>query len=321
MLEEIGLPPAAERIYLYLLEHPWVSESYLSENAGMALEDVNSNLGMLRTLGIAFNSEIGVQVVEPATATQILLRQQESGLAELQALIERSRLVASKFVSEHRVDMGSSENERVFGEKLILSRIALLCEETIERMDTFAPGFNYPIEHIEAGHKADLPMIERGVKCRGVFLSECLKYQRMREHLEWSTSHGIQIRIALELPIRMIISDQKTAVLPIDLADGMNGILVVKDVGTVRALSALFEATWASSTPFGIPKNKPENLLDDRDVKILQLLSEALTDKQIAARMGFKDRTAASAVETVRRKLGARNRFELALIAAKEGWV
>jgi len=321
VLAEIGLPAVAEQIYVYLLEHPWEAESQLSQRIGVPLSDVSSNLAVLRTLGIAYHTDFGVQVVKPPTATQILLRQQETGLAELQSLVERSRVVASNFVSEYHLDMGSDENERIFGEKLILARVAQLAAETIDRMDTFAPGSNYPKEHIEASQIADLKMIEHGVKSRVIYVSESLKCPQLLEHFSWLTDRGIQVRTSRELPVRMIISDQRTAILPIDLSDGMNGILVVKDTGTIKALCALFEATWANSAPYGETVGRSEDVLDDRDITILRLLSEALTDKQIAARMGFKDRTAASAVETVRRKLGARNRFELGLIAAKEGWI
>jgi len=242
-------------------------------------------------------------------------------LAELQALMGQFNDQASRFVSSYRFDLESTENERVFGEEQILARVALLAQQTINRLDTFGPGVNYRSEHIAAAQQADIELYERGVKSRAIYLAENLKYPQMVAHFEWAMHHGITIRTTLELPIRMIISDQKTAILPLDVTDGMNGILMVKDTGTIQALCALFETKWATAETFGASAVEQETLLNGKDIQILHLLSEALTDQQIGRRMGFGTRTASYAVETLRRKLGARNRFELGVIAAKEGWL
>lgn len=242
-------------------------------------------------------------------------------LAELQELVERSRRTSQDSASAPHLNFSNAENERVFGEEAILARIALLTEKVTTRVDTFSPGYNYPMSHIKAAQTNDEKALARGIRSRGIFLAENLKYPQVLEHFEWSVAHGANVRTTLELPIRMIIGDQKIAVLPLDLSDGMNGILIVKDAATVQALCALFETYWAAATPFGTTPTASKEILNERDIEILHLLSEALTDRQIGRRMGFSERTASSAVETVRRKLGARNRFELGVIAAKEGWL
>jgi len=242
-------------------------------------------------------------------------------LAELQELVERSRNASENSASAPHLNFSNADNERVFGEEAILARIALLAEEVTTRVDTFSPGYNYPMSHIKAAQANDEKALARGIKSRGIYLTGCLKYPPMVEHLKWSVAHGANVRTTLELPIRMIIGDQRIAVLPLDLSDGMNGILIVKDAATVQALCALFETYWAAATPFGTIPTASKEILNERDIEILHLLSEALTDRQIGRRMGFSERTASSAVETVRRKLGARNRFELGVIAAKEGWL
>ena len=244
-----------------------------------------------------------------------------SALEELQALVERANSSAVQTGDEAKLNLDDARNERVFGEAAILARIAQLGEEAMESIDTFSPGANYPIAHIKAAQAVDTKALARGIRSRGIYLSENLKYPQMREHFDWGVAHGSNTRIALELPIRMLIVDQKIAVLPLDLSDGMTGILVTKDAATVQALRALFETKWATATPYGSDNPKSKDTLDERDIEILHLLAEALTDKQISRRMGFSERTASSAVETVRRKLGARNRFELGVIAAKEGWL
>ena len=46
-------------------------------------------------------------------------------------------------------------------------------------------------------------------------------------------------------------TDRKTAILPLDPTDGMNGLLVVRIPSIVAMLQAQFEATWAIANPLG----------------------------------------------------------------------
>ncbi|MCL1799866.1 MAG: helix-turn-helix transcriptional regulator [Promicromonosporaceae bacterium] len=321
MLQELGLSAAAERLYIQLFKHPSGDSQDLQILSQMSATEVADNLTVLRALGIAMDAAVGVQVVSPAVATQILLEQQEAGLAHLQALIKRSQIAASKFVLEHQFDFKSDSNERIFGRDLVFSRIAQLAQETVVRMDTFAPGGNYPTENIEASHRADSEMFKRNVKSRAIYVEACLTFPHVVAHLEWLIAHKAEVRITPELPVRMIISDRKTAILPLDISNAMNGIVVVQDAGTVQALCALFDSKWQQSAEYGLSAPRATEDLSERDLVVLRLLAEALTDKQLAKRIGVKERTAQSAVETVRRKLGARNRFELGAIAAKEGLI
>lgn len=51
--------------------------------------------------------------------------------------------------------------------------------------------------------------------------------------------------------------------------------------------------------------------LTPRQSQVLDLLIEGLTAKQIAARLGISYRTVQDKAEAVRRKYGAKNRFQL----------
>jgi len=324
MLEELGLTPIAEQIYLELLENPWQASTSLPEATGLSREKVETAFSTLRMLGILQESESGLFVVPPATATHILLAQQETSLAALQEFFERSQVAASEFIAKHPVQpLDNPNNERVFGAHLILKRIASLAEQTKIRMDTFAPGKDVPLEHIEASQRANLKMYARNVHSRTVYLATSVKNENMLANLKWLAAHGSEVRLATQLPIRMIISDQKVAVLPLDITDGMNGILIVRDISNVSALCALFESIWNTATPFvgeSPTQASSSYLLTERDRQILSLLAEGSTDKKIAMRMGLQERTVRSACATLARKLGARSRFELGYKAAMVGW-
>lgn len=57
--------------------------------------------------------------------------------------------------------------------------------------------------------------------------------------------------------------------------------------------------------------------LTSRQTEVLELMVEGMTAKQIAARLGISYRTVQDKAEAVRRKYGARNRFQLIRLVTK----
>jgi DNA-binding CsgD family transcriptional regulator len=61
--------------------------------------------------------------------------------------------------------------------------------------------------------------------------------------------------------------------------------------------------------------------LSPREAEVVRLLVEGLTDQEIGNRMFITERTAQAHVAAARRKLGARTRTHLAVIALRRGIV
>jgi DNA-binding NarL/FixJ family response regulator len=68
-------------------------------------------------------------------------------------------------------------------------------------------------------------------------------------------------------------------------------------------------------------RNFPEYQLSQRELAVLRLLTEGLSDKEIASRLEISSSTASKHVEAVRLKLGTRSRTEAAVRAIREGLV
>ncbi|WP_250008308.1 LuxR C-terminal-related transcriptional regulator [Actinoplanes sp. M2I2] len=62
-----------------------------------------------------------------------------------------------------------------------------------------------------------------------------------------------------------------------------------------------------------------ENLLDERERRLLGLLATGLTDESVAARLGLSERTVRRTMASIMARLGARSRFQAGLIAARQG--
>ncbi len=64
--------------------------------------------------------------------------------------------------------------------------------------------------------------------------------------LLWYMSQGAEIRLVPTLPVRMILQDERVAVVAADGEDPSQGALIRRGHGIVRALGALFERYWES---------------------------------------------------------------------------
>ncbi len=61
--------------------------------------------------------------------------------------------------------------------------------------------------------------------------------------------------------------------------------------------------------------------LSDREIEIVKLLADGLTNREIAEQIGLNPRSVQTTVTGILRKLGAKSRTEAVLKAVQEGWV
>jgi len=102
------------------------------------------------------------------------------------------------------------------------------------------------------------------------------------------------------------------------LGTGVSPDAVVKTVRAVAAgevaaapwLAALAETVQLSSGRSGSP-------ISPRELEVMTLLAEGLSNKQIARRMGIREQTVKNHVTRTMEKLGVQNRTEVGLLAAR----
>lgn len=134
--------------------------------------------------------------------------------------------------------------------------------------------------------------------------------------------------IASVLPVVALVTGEAQAAEA--LAAGSRAV-VFRDTGADRLAAALVAAArglvaiegslspWlrppAPQAPSGVESLTP------REAEVLALLAEGLANKAIAQRLGISERTAKFHVESILGKLGAENRSEAIVIAARRGMV
>ncbi len=134
--------------------------------------------------------------------------------------------------------------------------------------------------------------------------------------------------IASSLPVVALVTGETQAAEA--LASGARGV-VFRDAGAERIAAALVAATRGLVVVEGTlsawlrppaPSNASDSeALTPREAEVLALLAEGLANKVIAQRLGISERTAKFHVESILGKLGAENRSEAIVIAARKGMV
>jgi DNA-binding CsgD family transcriptional regulator len=136
-----------------------------------------------------------------------------------------------------------------------------------------------------------------------------------------SIAAGEQARVLADLPIKLVVSDDDMAMLPLDpsgVADG--ACLLVYPSVLLTALIDLFEVLWRIAVPIVASAPAGEGLnLSPSQLTILTLLAAGETDDTIARRLGISTRTVARQCADLFERLAVTTRFQAGVRAAHLG--
>ncbi|HEX2952857.1 MAG TPA: response regulator transcription factor [Bacillota bacterium] len=76
-----------------------------------------------------------------------------------------------------------------------------------------------------------------------------------------------------------------------------------------------------SPSPNGIHRPEPFERLSPREKEILPLVAKGMDNREIGKALFISEKTAKNYVTSIRKKLGLKNRTQIALYALKEGLV
>ncbi|MHC5902673.1 LuxR C-terminal-related transcriptional regulator [Streptomyces sp. S6] len=326
MLETIGIDESTHDVYRSLLLHPsWTLED-IARETGLTEADVRGALDRLTQLSLLHEAS-GHQFVpmSPEIVLTPLLERREAELAEQRARLSRERAALASLTSAyanmaaHRVDSGV---ERLEGVDAVRVRLMELAHQARIDVRTFAPGGALSAGALEAGRPLDEQHLSRGVRMRTVYLDSVRNDQPTVEYANWLASRGGETRTVPALPMRMIISDHTTAVVPIDIDNSRKGALLIRYPGMVRALEELFDMVWENAVPLGsAPAEIVEEAPTDREAALLKMLAAGLTDEGIARKMGVSLRTVRRNTADLQRRLGVQSRFQAGAEAVRRGWL
>jgi DNA-binding CsgD family transcriptional regulator len=159
-------------------------------------------------------------------------------------------------------------------------------------------------------------VVERGVRFRNIYAQAALEVPGAAEMLRKSRESGWQNRVYPELPMRLVLIDERIALLSLGRT-GVEGAALVRAPVITSALRTYFELLWSRAVPVD---GSPAKLPLEQD-QVLRLVLTGMTDGAIARHLGISERTVRRHVQLLIEELGATNRVTLAVAAVREGWI
>jgi DNA-binding CsgD family transcriptional regulator len=156
-----------------------------------------------------------------------------------------------------------------------------------------------------------------GLRVRAIFERAALAGPDGAQIVRRCQAVGWEPRIAVALPLWMVIADQDVALLPLDAV--ATSALVVRTPTVIAAMRALFEHVWSQSITVGEAGGQPD--LSESQQRLLELMAAGMKDETIARHLGTSVRTLRRHVTAIEEKVGVDNRVALAVVAVRRGWL
>ncbi|MEU9320521.1 LuxR family transcriptional regulator [Streptomyces sp. NPDC048295] len=318
-LRLLGIDHTASRVYLALLELAPAPLSEIEAASGLSGAELAEAYGALVDAGLASAAEEGRDVVAPVPPTaglEILARHRAAEIEESRITVggafesfRRQRLAA---YNDHLVEVVTGE---AIGPRMRHAWAS--AREQIRQFES-PPYFPLPGATDDA-----LATLARGVRQRVVYSRESLEHPgHLKDVIEPCVKAGEQARVLPSVPVKLVIIDEAYALVSLSIqeADVHNAMLVVQPCGLLSALVALFEQSWQNALPFHGRTTHPGGL-PPADRRLLWLLAGGASDEVIARELGISRRTLFRRLQILMARLGAANRFQMALQAQRSGWL
>ncbi|MFD5770701.1 LuxR family transcriptional regulator [Streptomyces sp. NPDC127049] len=315
----LGLGEPATRVYHALLERAPAPLEVVGAAAGLTGPALAEAYGELVDAGLASPVvERGgtVAPVPPAAGLEILGRHRAAELDESRITVggafeafRRQRLAG---YDDHPVEVvtGAAIAPR-------LRQAWASARQQIRQMDS-PPYLLIPDSTEDA-----LATLARGVTQRVIYSRASLERPgQLEESIEPVIAAGEQARVLPSVPVKLVLIDDAYGLVSLSIreADVHHTMLVVQPCGLLSALVALFEQSWRDALPLHGRTALPGGL-PPADRRLLWLLAGGAADEVIAREIGVSRRTLFRRIQVLMARLGATNRFQLALQAQRHGWL
>lgn len=324
-MEAVGLSPEETQLYAVLIQLPRSTPAELATYLGSSAQKASRDLDRLVHRGLA-NRLPGSQpcyvAVAPDIALAPLISRQEDLLRE--ARLEANALMEA-YRSASRHTHPAELIEIITGVEHIRSRTQQLERSARVRIR----GFDRPPYVDPAGSNFQEPnKLSEGVVYQVIYSGEAVVVQgRLAGDIRDSIRQGEQARVRPYLPLKLMIFDDRYALIPIKTSPfGIEAAFMVHPCDLFDALTALFESEWQQAVPLRSYRQadaprKDGGQLDETAQQVLLCLAAGLTDEGIAHAQGWSLRTAQRHIQRLMRSLNATSRFQAGKAAGERGWI
>ncbi|MEV6238178.1 LuxR C-terminal-related transcriptional regulator [Lentzea sp. NPDC051838] len=267
-----------------------------------------------------FVGEPRIVPVEPSRAVDQALITVQRQLLDQHRMIVRAREQMQALQKEFVANAGSDDNGiSVHTDPAEIG--ALSVELCLSAERDFS---NLETEHYRNppdGRSAKVPpaaVLERGVQFRNIYSRPVLDLPFAGEMVRRCAEGGWQLRVLPELPMKMVLVDDRAALLPLDRT-GMEGAVLVRAPVVVAALRMFFEMLWNNALP--LHDNETVSKFSAHQRTVLRLMIGGMTDAAIARHLDVSERTVRRHISAALDLLGVDNRITATAMIVRDGWL
>ncbi|MEU1118892.1 MULTISPECIES: LuxR C-terminal-related transcriptional regulator [unclassified Streptomyces] len=206
------------------------------------------------------------------------------------------------------------------GQQRIDAAIDMAVADASHEVLTIQPGGARRPEHMAESFPRAQEILSRGARLRTLYqhttrysLPAVAHYERLQGDLE--------VRTLSEVTERLFVFDRTTAFIPASSDRSHRVALEIRHSVVVDFLVAVFYRLWGLAATM-LPKSIPQPEQSDvsaRQRAIAMLLTEGLTDNEIAVRLGMNVRTARVHIAKLSSRLGSHSRAQLGYLIGQSG--
>ncbi|WP_436535514.1 LuxR C-terminal-related transcriptional regulator [Actinoplanes sp. HUAS TT8] len=313
-----GLDPLAGRVLEHLVAVRSADRDEVASAAGVTPSEAERALRHLADSALATPTGGAAPrwaAAPPRPSLGALLARRRAELALVEDLVER--------LSEtHEAVSGPPATDVV--------EVLKSADEVPERYRQLLTGSTFEVLHLAkppyvTGGSASTEAVgvTSGVQMRSVYETDGFTDAVSLLTARRGTGQGGKLRLTSQIPVKLVIFDRAAALLPIRGDRPSSGSLVVHSPALVTALVALFESVWERAEPVSLTRRHdlPTSGRDLRTREILRMMAVGMKDETIARILNVSRRTVQQHVSDAGAVLGARTRFQIAVLAAKQGWL
>ncbi|WP_043442376.1 helix-turn-helix transcriptional regulator [Arthrobacter sp. L77] len=314
-------------VYRYAVGHPGWTRAEASEALGLTLRRIDEAVGELsdrRLLSPQAGSPDGLVAVSPDVALADLVDADERELQELKARISAQRRELSSllptFLDARKHVLASTSVETLEDPHLIHRVLIDYGRDVTEKVYIAQPGQGSTADVHEESVRKDLELLEHGVRRRTLYDTSTRDHVPTRKAVEAIAAGGGEFGVLPFIPLRMLIFDEKLALVGRQLTRDDKAALVIRDHSLINIFTRLFDIAWELSEAFLSPQ-QVGSPLSAMQRSIIQGLANGLSDESIARRLDINVRTCRRHIAWMLETLRADSRFQAALKARDAGWV
>jgi hypothetical protein len=253
-LNILGLTEETERVYSALVGLPHRTASELGEVFGLSASAAGRLLSGLVNEGLATRSAgrpPRFTAAAPDVAVTALIQSREHQLDAARSLVQR---LAETHREASRISRPDIAVELLTTWDDVSSAVRRLTSGARSQLRAFdlPPYINRPGGDLDA----QVQRQRTGVTHRVIYDRQAVAWPgRLHDDILPSMRNGEQSRVRAELPLKLVISDDRTALIPFSLAPGgHSAAYLIHRSPMLAALEALFEAEWERAAPLGAPR-------------------------------------------------------------------